>query len=136
MPQFRGFIPGVPFPGESPSSAAALSVPQGRGGPTNVGAVLSPGPLVPVPCPRGQQWCLIRLCLHVSEWDVGRGPGRSVLRRLPGPRKPLPTGTRVAPRPGRTRLVVSFFSDRNGVIVGDGKLRRVPTMGTQSCGAV
>lgn len=142
--QIRGLgpgAPGAPAPRGSPSPAAVVAARPGLcGGPAGARggscAASRPSPLLPVPGPRGWLRGPLRLSVHVSERDVGSGPGGPVLRRPAGPLRPLSARTRGAPRPGRTRLVVSFSSDRNGVIVRDGKLRRVPTMGTRSCRAV
>lgn len=83
-----------------------------------------PGPPRPPPSPLRLGW--LRLGRGVCGPSEGGRPGPA--RRPEGRRTAGP-----APDPG---LVVSFFSDRNGVIVGDGKLRRVPTMGTGSCRTV
>lgn len=110
---------------------------EGRGGGSGIaGAALPSRPSLPVPCPRGPQTGSALLVGPRLGTGRGQRPRGSVLLRPAGPFGPLPARTRGEPRPGRTRLVLSFFSDRNGVIVGDGKLRRVPTMGTLSCRAV
>lgn len=97
---------------------------------------------------RGQKLCggpVLRSALGPvwPVWPLGWAPGRAPAptwgcRGRCGGRgaEPLCWATRPWGRPAPCRtpagLVVSFFTDRNGVIVGDGKLRRVPTMGTGS----
>lgn len=133
-----GFCLWSPRPPRSPQPGCrAHGFGEGRGGgPASAGAVPPPGRLLPVPCPRGRQTGSAHFVGPRLGTGRGQRPCGSVLLRPAGPSRPLPTRTRGAPRPGRTQLVVSFFSDRNGVIVGDGKLRRVPTMGMLSCRAV
>lgn len=132
-----------PLPAEPPPPAVAQpgcrahGFVEGRGGgPASAGAVPPLGRLLPVFCPRGRQsWSAYFVGPHLGTGH-GQRPCGSVLLRPAGSSRPLPARTRGAPRPVRTQLVVSFFSDRNGVIVGDGKLRRVPTMGMLSFRAV
>lgn len=129
----RGVFRGVPGPGQraggpprwarrapgSVASACGASAPP-RGRPGLAAASRSRrGPLLRVPCPRGRPTGSARpvRLSPVSARAVGSGSACRV---------PRPRG---AQRPGRPRLLVSFFFDRNGVIVGAGKTPSGPDNG-------
>lgn len=115
-----GLAAALPGSARAPAGPGERGVSRAASGLSSRSLSLVPCPLSPRPAHGVRSSCR---SVPVSGRAVGSGPGQV------GPSEAGSAEARAA------RLVVSFFFDRNGVIVGAGKLRRVPTMGTLSCRA-